>query len=820
MKKLIFALICLLLAVPCRAKIIYVDADAADPNTGLSRSDAYNYLQDSLSFFIGPIVRSQPAPVDKSLTYQERIKTVKSNDIAGLSDPDRDKTIFLKSRTFKPGRGVDPALNILRLPKRPHLFIQFDNIPTAEERALLQDLGVNLQQYIHYNAWTASLDKVKISEIKKLPFVRYIGPILPGDKITPRIKQKVPEHATNEDGTVNLIVLFFEDVSQSQAETLLTDLEAVSYKGPFMLNDYVVTINSDSISTLSSEDLVQWIEAVPPPPQELNDQVREAVSANKVQIDYGLTGNGVRVGMWDMGYIDTTHGDLVNRIILADNEPLSASEHATKVAGTLGGDGSWSEAAGDDPLQWRGIATEVEFYSYIIELDYYTELESEYDEAINTHYIDLSQNSWGTPTVLGDYVLESSKYDNIIRGIYGKKIQIIFAAGNEQLGTLDGFHTIAAPGGTAKNTITVGATRSDNDDIAKYTYEKEWGSSFGPTDDGRIKPDLMAPGCQFNVYRNRYFDKSIWTTIPYNPNHPYCPSEWYCGGCGTSMSAPVVSGAIALMLEQFGRGVRPELTNPLPSTLKAILIHTAKDINDFGPDFRSGYGRINVTTAIDIIRDSNNIIVEDDVSTGQTDTYIRGVSPGTTELKVTLVWDDEPGTPGALKELINDLDLVLTDPCGIVHYPWLLDHNNPANPAATGIDRLNNVEQVYITNPISGIWHIDVTGYSVPNPPQQYSLVDGIYDYDADGIPNTIDNCPSDYNPGQEDSDGDGIGDECECDAANIDGINPVNFDDLAILAAEWLMPCPCAGGDTNRDDNVDFRDLAQIAQHWLTYCE
>jgi len=262
------------------------------------------------------------------------------------------------------------------------------------------------------------------------------------------------------------------------------------------------------------------------------------------------------------------------------------------------------------------------------------------------------------------------------------------------------------------------------------------------------------------------------------------------------------------------------LTNPLPSTLKAILIHTAKDINDFGPDFRSGYGRINVTTAIDIIRDSNNIIVEDDVSTGQTDTYIRGVSPGTTELKVTLVWDDEPGTPGALKELINDLDLVLTDPCGIVHYPWLLDHNNPANPAATGIDRLNNVEQVYITNPISGIWHIDVTGYSVPNPPQQYSLVDGIYDYDADGIPNTIDNCPSDYNPGQEDSDGDGIGDECECDAANIDGINPVNFDDLAILAAEWLMPCPCAGGDTNRDDNVDFRDLAQIAQHWLTYCE
>jgi len=416
MKKLIFALICLLLAVPCRAKIIYVDADAADPNTGLSRSDAYNYLQDSLSFFIGPIVRSQPAPVDKSLTYQERIKTVKSNDIAGLSDPDRDKTIFLKSRTFKPGRGVDPALNILRLPKRPHLFIQFDNIPTAEERALLQDLGVNLQQYIHYNAWTASLDKVKISEIKKLPFVRYIGPILPGDKITPRIKQKVPEYATNPDGTVNLIVVFFEDVSQSQAETLLTDLGAISYEGPFMLNDYVVAVNKESIDSLANEDLIQWIEEVSPPPQELNDQVREAVSANKVQIDYGLTGNGVKVGMWELDNPDTTHDDLAGRITIVESGTVT--DHPTHVAGTLGGDGSLRT----DKL-YRGIATNVYFYSYTTQA-YVNSIPDEHNGAIATG-IDLSQNSWGIRDIptMGDYTTTSSKYDNIVKGVYGKKYQ-------------------------------------------------------------------------------------------------------------------------------------------------------------------------------------------------------------------------------------------------------------------------------------------------------------------------------------------------------------------------------------------------------------
>ncbi|MEK6876939.1 MAG: S8 family serine peptidase, partial [Nanoarchaeota archaeon] len=200
------------------------------------------------------------------------------------------------------------------------------------------------------------------------------------------------------------------------------------------------------------------------------------------------------------------------------------------------------------------------------------------------------------------------------------------------------------------------------------------------------------------------------------------PGDAYNTFCGTSMATPAVSGSAALMLQDY-RSTHSN-NNPLPSTIKSILAHTAKDLGRTGPDYEFGYGRINVTSAINLIRSDtslNDIIIENNITHKNKDIYSLTIS-GQTQLKITLAWDDEPGMPNAAKELVNNLDLRLIAPDGTIHFPWLLDPNNPSIAATTGIDSVNNIEQVYVNNPSDGTWQVEVIGTTVPYT-QKYSLV-------------------------------------------------------------------------------------------------
>jgi hypothetical protein len=158
----------------------------------------------------------------------------------------------------------------------------------------------------------------------------------------------------------------------------------------------------------------------------------------------------------------------------------------------------------------------------------------------------------------------------------------------------------------------------------------------------------------------------------------------------------------------------------LPSTNKVLFVQAALDIHDPGPDYETGYGMIQVKETIDFMRGGS--FLEGEIGQGAVQTFEVQVSGGETELRVSLAWDDFPGTPNVNPALVNDLDLLVTGPGG-TYFPWTLDPANPgANAVRTQADHLNNIEQVVVDNPAAGTYTISITGFDVPEGPQSYSL--------------------------------------------------------------------------------------------------
>jgi hypothetical protein len=238
-------------------------------------------------------------------------------------------------------------------------------------------------------------------------------------------------------------------------------------------------------------------------------------------------------------------------------------------------------------------------------------------------------------------------------------------------------------------------------------------SSWGPVADGRLKPELVAPGAQGGG------DGGVTSTVPGNG---------YAMRQGTSMAAPSVSGAVGLLVEDYRN--RNNQTEPMPSMVRALLVHSAEDLNaadgvlNRGPDFASGYGRLQIPGAIEQLR-ANGYLVGS-VEAGGNKVYGLDVAEGTSEVKVTLAWDDPAAVENAAVTLVNDLDLVVLDPEGRRHYPWTLDPEQPAAPAVrTRSDHLNVIEQVLVDGAIvPGQWEIRISGEGIRSGgAQRFSLV-------------------------------------------------------------------------------------------------
>jgi subtilisin family serine protease len=627
---------------------------------------------------------------------------------AGSANADLDFAIKLKTGAITPNVSkISPAQATALTDK--HVLVQFDHPLTQTEKDQFAANGIELLDYVPEMAYTARLTpSVDISQASQNG-LRWLGAIDPSYKISPRISDGIPSSARRGPDKVQLVVVVHKDENP--------DLWAANFQRDFgaevigierSVRSIEIIVPEPAYNRISELDAVTWIEPAAPEPEEHNNSSRVNIGADVAQAaPYNLTGSGVTVAEWDGGRADPTHPDLAGRVTSLDGSAVAT--HSTHVAGTVLGTGASSGGV------YKGMAPEAS----LVTQQWWSSASNaaaEYSDAILYYGATISTNSWGYGVgdpatqsacegLLGNYFTEDATLDNLVRGSVGRPITIVWSAGNQRgtsskyCGSLGWTWGTMDPLACSKNVISIGAINSNNSSMTSF-------SSWGPTDDGRLKPDVVGPGCQSNddygVTSCR--DGGGYTTM-----------------CGTSMSAPAVAGVVALMRQAYSSQFSQ--TIPLSSTFKGVLINTAVDLGAAGPDYANGNGKVDAGKACKKIAIGAPSWVESQMGTGDLHSYDLTVPGGTPTLKVTLAWDDPGGTAMAGKDLINDLDLTLVDPFGVEQLPWVLDPASPSVAATKGVNRRDNVETVEIASPAPGLWKARVNGYNIPVGPQKYSLI-------------------------------------------------------------------------------------------------
>ncbi len=489
-----------------------------------------------------------------------------------------------------------------------------------------------------------------------------------------------------------------------------------------------------------------------------NLKVAKTISLDSVQIleinNQEIDGYNTSVMIWDGGSANILHQEFitngVSRITLCDN-PASVSNHTTHITGTM--------VAGGVNLDAKGMAPAASVYSY----DYNNDIAEIASEASNGNK--LSNHSYG---IICGWRYDSnneiwywhgdisvSSYEDVKFGYYDQissdidyilynapNYVLVKSAGNDRNdspanqpvehlvwddnwilsteirakdGGTDGYDCLSSMA-VAKNVITVGAVQdlSSGYTCASDVVMEDY-SSWGPTDDGRIKPDIVSDGQ--GVYSCSAESDSSYMIIS-----------------GTSMATASISGSV-LLLQQSQDLLQPQV-NLLASTIKGLLIHTANECGvNRGPDYEYGWGLADIKSAVDLLTENSqnggSNIIEGVLQNTFTKVIPITVDASTDVLKITLCWTDPEATPPDYElnpntaMLINDLDLRLQKTStGSWYYPWVLDPANPGDEATKGDNSRDNIEQLEILVPSAGDYEIIISHKGrLENLSQSFSLI-------------------------------------------------------------------------------------------------
>jgi len=695
------------------------------------------------------------------------------------------ETIKLRSIEFDPTieAPIAPAALSLHVAdvsptKENYWIVQFVGPVKSEWGDAVRELGGNVGDYIPENAFLVRMTHEVKAKVSQLDFVRWIGPYQPAYKISPvmmGIRGKISPVAFHTAaikmeaykptplGNIRVVVHKSDDVEAVRQEVEHLGGTVISAEKEVLR----ISMDASHIEALARFPSVKWIEPYARP-KLANEVATGIIGVQPVWNNHGLDGEGQIIAVVDTG-LDTgvndtsMHEDFKGRIVAIYNLHGGTADigsgHGTHVAGSVLGSGARS----DGSIRGMAFNAQLVFQAagddlYGIPDDLNTLFQQSYDDGAR-----IFSNSWGSldswnpSSLCGQYTVASQNIDKFIWD--HKDAVILFAAGNEGKdidinGNSDGVIDVDSlrPEATSKNCITVGASENNratggiNPDprVLKYTYGDIWPQDFpkdpiktdrlsndpegmvafssrGPTDDGRIKPDVVAPGTNILSVRSivaAECETYSWGLLPVGDVR----RDFYMFLGGTSMATPITAGAVALIRQYLQNN---GLLNPSAALIKAILIHGAVPMKgqytppEVGavPNNDEGWGRINLENSLFPappakleLRDP----VADAVGTGDQRNYTFEVVDSSVPFRITLAWTDYPGNLAA-GGLVNHLRLVVTAPEGTV---------------TQGAPENNNVQQVVLNAPQIGTYKVRIIGLNIPtmtmpdvNQKQDFALV-------------------------------------------------------------------------------------------------
>jgi subtilisin family serine protease len=538
---------------------------------------------------------------------------------------------------------------------------------------------------------------------------------------------------------VFFLILFspIRGFSQNQKlEKFLKDKEAAARKAEHEISEFARSNQTPrSFNTVEGTHyfLVEIRKGRPIYRMTLNADAMTSTSVsglrNSAGLGFDLQGSGMLVGVFDDGLVKD-HIELDNRVI--SKEGKQEMNHATHVTGTI-------VATGINPLA-QGMAPKAKASTFYFDNDEVkmaalagpdqsSLLFSNHSYGETTGWV-KSNNAWnwtGDPSVSSDEDFRFGFYGERARSLdelsyLAPYYSIVWAAGNDRADVGNGSRLPDCNGGTgydciipdavAKNIITVGAVNKVLNYSNSSSVQMSFFSSWGPTDDGRIKPDVVGAGV--DLFSLSSIGANTYSTLS-----------------GTSMATPNVTGTLLLLQELYARLHGGNFMRA--ATLKALIIHTARESGNFpGPDYSYGWGLVNATTAAQLLRDQDEqqqIVGEYKLVSGQP--FELELHPKADQkITATIVWTDPAAKPLADAPdpsnlmLVNDLDMRIVDEQGIQQFPWRLDPLNPAMKASRGDNFRDNVEKIEIDLPAQKNYKLQISnkGQLVGNQ-QEFSLI-------------------------------------------------------------------------------------------------